>query len=392
MNVIKGKRIMLMKRIIYGEEETWKILPRHYFRCIDRKYGLEFSAIKLNSVAIEEANIPELYKQCLLAWQHLKSKEKEPIDRKGILNELIWGNRWIKSNGTTLKNTMWARQNICQIKDILFPDGTPKYNDIMRITGQGQLAVMILNGVMSAIPSIWLRILRQQLVEVNELDESKESDIMKCTVHNTEMEGQKLTAKSVYECLNKSSNKNKWQLKWETVFNQPINWKQVFSFHKNDLLERKVKIFVWKSLNYGLNTKEKTKKMKIGNGKCSFCDIEDESVMHLFAECDFLRPIWHAINVMVRKVCNTKLYDLEQSQAIILGVGNIYIDFIIAYTKWIIWKARNMIIFEQMWFDTNDIYTWIKKPLISKYIHTNLFIMILHSHCLNNILLMYFIM
>ncbi len=160
---------------------------------------------------------------------------------------------------------------------------------------------------------MWLQTLRRQWNEVNEIEEeSNECDVMKCSLSNSSMTGLDLSSKYVYECLNKSSDKTKWQIKWETRFNQSMNWEQVFSFH-------------------------------------------------LFAECDFLRPIWHAINIMVRRVCNTSLYDLEQSHTIILGVGNIYVDFIIAYAKWIIWKARNMIVFEQQWFDTNDIYIWIQR-------------------------------
>ena len=259
-------------------------------------------------------------------------------------------------------NYTWASKNICHLRDILYPDGTPRYNDIIRISGQGQNAIMTLNGIMSAIPSTWIRILRRQWNDANEVEEeSNDCGAMTCTINDLSMRGLDLSSKFVYESLNKSADKNKWQIKWETIFDQSINWEHVYSFHKNDLLERKVKIFIWKSLNYGLNTKEKTKRMKIGNGKCSFCEIEDETVMHLFAECDYVRPIWQAICLVVRRVCNTSVYHLEQTHSIIFGVGNIYVDFIIAYAKWIIWKARNMIVFEQQWFEANDIYIWIQK-------------------------------
>ena len=103
--------------------------------------------------------------------------------------------------------------------------------------------------------------------------------------------------------------------------------------------------------------------MKRGNGRCSFCDLEKETVLHLFTDCEYLKPIWHAVNIMVRKMFPNDQYNIIHSENIILGVGNMYVDFIIAYTKWILWKARNLIVFENKWFNISDINQWIQNTV-----------------------------
>ncbi len=112
-----------------------------------------------------------------------------------------------------------------------------------------------------------------------------------------------------------------------------------------------------------LTLKKKTERMKRGNGRCSFCDLEKETVMHLFTDCEYLKPIWHSVNIMVQKVLINDQYNLVQSENIMLGVGNVYVDFIIAYTKWILWKTRNLIVFENKWLNESDIYHWIQNAI-----------------------------
>ncbi len=365
---IVSKRIMLIKRVINGKIEAWKALPCQYFKCLDEKYGFEYSALKLNNVVsdIEKASIPRLYKECLTAWQQLKSMEIEPTDRKNIMNESIWCNKWITCNGTSLTNKQWVGRNICFLKDILSADGKPKYDEIIRLSGQGQNAIMVINGIMAAIPSKWLQILkRQQNQDDDMVEKLNECDklVMKCSASDSLLNEVTLSSKLIYNCLNRCPDKNRWQIQWELEFNKSINWKQVYSLHKNKLVERKVKLFIWKSLHYGLNTKEKTERMKMGNGRCSFCDLEKETVMHLFTDCEYLKPIWHSVNIMVQKVLINDQYNLVQSENIMLGVGNVYVDFIIAYTKWILWKTRNLIVFENKWLNESDIYHWIQNAI-----------------------------
>ena len=146
---------------------------------------------------------------------------------------------------------------------------------------------------------------------------------------------------------------------WESEFREDVVWLKVYKYQFNRLLENRVKCFLWKSLNYGLNTKEKVERMKRGDGMCTFCSSEKETIIHLFSECDFIKPIWGNMQSKLRQALNNSDINIVCSRNIILGTGDEYVDLVISYTKWNIWKARNQILFEDMWYTEEALFQQI---------------------------------
>ena len=105
--------------------------------------------------------------------------------------------------------------------------------------------------------------------------------------------------------------------------------------------------------------------MNIGDGNCAFCGMEKETVLHLFSECDFIKPLWVNLQIDVRNVLSSHSNDVVSSKNIILGTGNAYIDIVILYAKWTIWKVRNNVVFENVWLSEEDFFRKIKSSVNS---------------------------
>ena len=169
---------------------------------------------------------------------------------------------------------------------------------------------------MKAIPKRWISALRGDHA-VHAIEEEEENKgVLTFQFKEGIYSENNLTSKIVYRSL-KNTAKNRWQRQWEQEFGEEVEWDSVHLMMKSKLIENKIKVFVWKSINYGLNTKEKVSKMGKCDEMCSFCSLEKETILHLFCECEFVLPVWQAIYSVSRDVCEA---DFRDSKTIILDV------------------------------------------------------------------------
>ncbi len=88
-------------------------------------------------------------------------------------------------------------------------------------------------------------------------------------------------------------------------------------YRKQHCVDRKIHDFDWKCIQDAVSTEVRMIRYGYSNGKCKFCEIEDETLGHLVYDCDALDGIWEHVEGKLNDA-NIKLE--IQYRDIILGV------------------------------------------------------------------------
>lgn len=116
-------------------------------------------------------------------------------------------------------------------------------------------------------------------------------------------------------------------------------------------LPTKLKLFCWKLLNRILTVRSFLKKRLVGIvDHCSFCDKEEESLLHLFWSCPNAVEIWVQVQTwwdITLKPCKVDAYVINiLNNRVIKSEFKEMWNIVAILTWWHIWKARNALIFQ----------------------------------------------
>ncbi|KAF7840012.1 reverse transcriptase [Senna tora] len=122
----------------------------------------------------------------------------------------------------------------------------------------------------------------------------------------------------------------------------PFKWIWKLNCH------RRLKFFLWMCVNNGLLTKDNLIKRKIPiSGTCFLCNLEAESIPHLFKDCPVGQNIWQRTNSNI-SFHNSDSFEIWIKYNCLnskLATLNIPHNVLFIYTLWHIWLARNNTIF-----------------------------------------------
>ena len=118
----------------------------------------------------------------------------------------------------------------------------------------------------------------------------------------------KMSLKQVQCILKNDAFKSKYQTKWESMFNASINWKNQWKCVLETPLTNKEKQLHWKILHNAIFTKYKLSLMGRSDGKCHFCKIETECLIHLFCECKVTKDVLKKIQTKINGTLQSKGY------------------------------------------------------------------------------------
>ena len=130
----------------------------------------------------------------------------------------------------------------------------------------------IYNGVIAAIPRLW----KQNL------------DIIVCSAIDIPVNNQPASSRFIYSNLiSPLCTQPRALVKWEHLFNTDLNWQSIFLAPFASLRETKLQYFQLRFLHRILGTNSYLFRLHLRNDSlCSFCGIEDESIDHLFWNCE----------------------------------------------------------------------------------------------------------
>ena len=133
--------------------------------------------------------------------------------------------------------------------------------------------------------------------------------------------------------------------KWNTMFvNLP--WEKIFSHCFSVSSDVQLRWFQTRLLHRLLPTQTYLYKCKISDDPmCNFCQREEQTICHLFAECTFAQEFWRDVRVNVIEKCQHAVNFLIDKELILFGVRNNVtsdnvMDSIILYAKFFIYRCK----------------------------------------------------
>ena len=219
----------------------------------------------------------------LLAWNKMIKRE-EIID---FSNEIIWNNSNIYVGNSTIFYKTWLQLGIKYIKDIYDYSAKKfhsfeKLKELHNVPNEDFLKYLSL---VQSIPKYW----KTQLKQENGLIPIKSKMI------DTLLQV-KQTNKFAYKLLTQSENneEDKSQLKWNTTFiNEDLNWKKIYTIPIIATNDMKIREFQYKCLKRIIPSNVFLHKCKlVSSSLCDFCQMEIETVSHMFWECMYVQTFW----------------------------------------------------------------------------------------------------
>lgn len=87
---------------------------------------------------------------------------------------------------------------------------------------------------------------------------------------------------------------------WNNIFQQNINWKDVFIFYRQCTNDCKLLDFQYKFIFRIIFTKRELLKMKlVDNDKCTFCKHASEDISHVYFDCEFVKRFWQDLEMFI---------------------------------------------------------------------------------------------
>ena len=353
---VKSRQIKNLYRLIHSENEAWNKLGKFWLQKLDNISGQEFFLCKCSDLGSTDLNyLPEFYKNALKALCELKAKCK-PTNIQEILKTQLFCNADIKFQRNSLFFKSFLRSNIHTIGDIwneetkMFKDCNLIYNSLV----DRRNCISEYSKIKAAIPDNFIKILKGIEFEQENRNTLKFCGTEMYTKSGDFIKPEKLRLRNIQKVLNPLSVP-KAQIKWENDYNEDFNWSLIWGILKTFDIKNKIIDFHWKSIHNIIHTEYRLMRMGLSQvqGKCHFCKHHFETQTHLFYNCKMIYPLITYIETLLAKVEITRVFTLHEKNMILgfyegslegLVLGNI----VLIVLKWVIWKQRNKIKYENM--------------------------------------------
>ena len=284
-------KIKWIRNYFLNQNKLWNYIPNMVFEKVG---GLKF-LLKCN---FHISNLPiflsSFHKQVLLSWINVY-KHNFSLHRC-----YIWNNKFVKYRNKSFFLTKWVDQKVLLIRQLLNDHGNlytyseliQKYN--LDVTEPEYIRVR------NATPAGIIALLQSSAnSEPRDVDSYPLLD-------GIEIINKRCNNRHVREI---SQTKAQFIAKhrWNAIFTD-INWNKVFVQSKNYCLTNKIREVSFKIVHRIYPCKILLKKMKRETDElCTFCKISEESLCHLFFDCNFSRSLWHEIESIFNKAVQVKI-------------------------------------------------------------------------------------
>ena len=179
--------------------------------------------------------------------------------------------------------------------------------------------------ILDAIPITWKINVRMFLSQGGDIisDRPINSGIL---VGKNWLDINKLTPRLFYSKLLEAMIENPTSIKnlEKYISDEEIDWEKVFLLPWKVTIESNLCLFQYKILNNILFLNDKLHKMNIvNNPRCTFCDTENETIVHFFCYCEKTRELWNEFTKWLADAIG--LPDLNPQNALI-DVCNNHLD------------------------------------------------------------------
>ena len=203
---------------------------------------------------------------------------------------IIWNNECIVSKNKSLYLKHWVEHKIMYLSDLLNEHGQLlNYDEFLRDKGF-PVTYREFKTVMNAIPSGITQLLKCQGDRIRHQEEEiplfvDGRDITSLQCNNKHI-------RSFFHKLRKITPRGKSL--WSSLISN-ISWKEAWRLTFKYVISNKVKEMQYKILHYIYPTNTYLSRFVEIDPKCEFCNIEEETIQHLFFECQYTAGFWRKI-------------------------------------------------------------------------------------------------
>lgn len=331
---IKALRVSWLRRVIRGERK-WQ---ECFLKIIDEnnyfwKVGALYMKSKINKVE------NKFWKEVIVSWAQFQNTHTATTFEE-ITSEPLWFNRHFSKPYLFFSD--WARHNVLTIKDILGVDGKvlnfTDFKNKFAVSG----TILDYNRLLHNIPRLWRETFKSESHDINPYDSNLNMSL-KCLMKQSK------GCRNIYEQFKTFGETGELETiahsRWLKQLNlDMINWKTVYTQIYQCTNDTKLQDFQYKLIHRILVTNVSLVKFGIKDSdKCSFCGKEKETILHLFVECDKVRPLWSSIQDWLNSKLNLRIPILFSNTDLILGSQRpnfILINFILLLTKQYIYRCK----------------------------------------------------
>ena len=220
--------------------------------------------------------------------------------------QLLWFNRLIRSKSKNhFYYETWFDKNILAISDLLNPPfpGYKLFEELILDFGIPQTDRRKFNFLMRNIPSEWLETVCWYNLDIHD-------SLV------TELKAAKKVPKHAYRIINVSYPLDKRYEYWNSKITVPddIIWEEVHKTNFTCTIETRLRSFYFKIFHNTIALNAFLYKIKRKDSpNCVFCDNQEESITHLFCDCEKVTPIWtYLLNIIKKHINNFNLTNFKK--------------------------------------------------------------------------------
>ena len=217
-------------------------------------------------------------------------------NKEEILLEPIFFNNKFLINSKTMYFKDWVMKDIYFIRDLVKEDGTFMTLQEFKDKTNTQAPFLSYFGCINTIR----KYLQKKDIKLDSNSSENKEQAKSYTLVETALKG----AKQFYAILLGNVSKPKACVRWETLLNKEVVWEKVYKTTKN-ISDVKYRWFQLRINNRILVTNNILKEMKVtNNNKCSFCNIEKDSIYHYLWDCIHVQNFWTRLLTLLKENCN----------------------------------------------------------------------------------------
>ena len=361
---IKTKQINTIYKLINSPDETWNIIGKWWLKKLDNVYCDSYFLCKCSNIEGLNINfLPDFYQKAIRAWSQFVGNFQSD-SHEDLLNQNLFGNKNILRGQKPIFHKSFAQSGIKQIKDVICENLQTLKPDI-------EIYDKLID------KRNWIAewsIIKSSVKDITSMD--NQENALKFKMINMEFintKGKKLEKIKVTHVKHTMllEKKPNVQLKWNLEYEKDFNWNLLWSNLHKCPTSNKIKYFQWKCMHNIIYTESLLSKMRLSNGKCHFCTTETETLDHLFFFCVKSHVFMYKIfTFMWDTLPESNIISFEFSACNVMLGFNVKDDYIvdmcnlILFTaKWILWKERNLIKYQQKVCSITQLFALFKNIL-----------------------------
>ena len=154
----KALKITWVKRLCSDDSGLWKLIPLSLLSNVGGKFLFQCN-YDLKYLCTNE-HLPKFYGDVSIHWQELNCTT--PKDKEDFLNQIIWNNRFIRINNSSVYYRIWNQVGICKLACIVNDTGN-SFLSFKVLVQKFKIKCNFLHylSLLSAIPDQWKKSLKE---------------------------------------------------------------------------------------------------------------------------------------------------------------------------------------------------------------------------------------